>query len=147
MKKEKNKIMEKKLKNKCIIASILIVIGVICIYLSLNIVGLSELQSNFINGFGTGLTVVSIVVLVKFIMALSNPEKLKKVGIEFTDERLKQIRIKSMAIAFRISLILEAFFSILLVIFDYKLGMYLGLLITYQIIVFAVANIVISKKI
>lgn len=139
--------MEKKLKNKCIIACILIVIGVICIYLSLNIVGLSELQSNFINGFGTGLTVVSIVVLVKFIMALSNPEKLKKVGIEFTDERLKQIRIKSMAIAFRISLILEAFFSILLVIFDYKLGMYLGLLITYQIIVFAVANIVISKKI
>lgn len=139
--------MEKKIKNKCIIASILIVIGVVCIYLSLNISGLSELQSSFINGFGTGLTAVSIALLVKFIMALSNPKTLKKVEIEFTDERFKQIQTKSMAIAFKISLILEALGSVGLVILNYKLGAYLGLIIMAQIIIFIISNVIISKKI
>lgn len=139
--------MKKRIQIKCIIACVLIVLGMVCIYLSLNMNGLSELQSSYINGFGTGLTVVSLALLVKFIMALLNTERLKKLEIEFTDERFKQIQTKSMAIAFKISLILEAFGSIALIILDYKLGTYLGLIIMAQLIIFIIANVIISKKI
>lgn len=139
--------MERKLKIKCVISSIFIVIGVIVLVLALTSENLSEVQSGFMTGFGTSLGLGSLILLIKNIIALRNPEKLRKREIAETDERTLTICTKSMAITFRISLILEALLAIGLVCANLEYGTYLGLLIGAQLIIFLLSNLIISKKI
>lgn len=139
--------MKKKLKSLCFTASILIIIGIVCIIVSLINTDLSELQKSFISGFGTSITVLSIALLIKFIIALVNPKTFRKVEIEMTDERFKEIDSKSMAISFKICLFLESLGSLYLVILNNELGINLGLLIMVQVIIYFITNVIISKKI
>lgn len=139
--------MEKKLKRKCIISCICIIFGIIIMVLSLNLKGLSELQQSYMNGFGTSLTVVSFMLLVKNRLSLRTPEALRKREIELTDERFNEIYTKSMAITFRICIIAEAFLSAILAFSNNEFGMYLGLLLGVQLIIYFICNVIISKKI
>jgi len=139
--------MERKLKIKCVISSIFILIGVIVFALALTFKNLSEVQSGFMTGFGASLSLGSFVLLIKNIIALRNPEKLRKREIAETDERTLTICTKSMAITFRISLILEALLAIGLVCANLEYGVYLGWLIGVQLVIFLLSNVIISKKI
>lgn len=139
--------MEKRIKIKCGISCVCIIIGIAMIVLSLKLESLSEMQRAYIKGFGTSFSVASLAMLIKNIMALSNANSLKKREIEMTDERNVEISKKSMAITFRISMLVEAFTSLALVIADNDLGIHLGLLIGIQLIIFCISNVIISKKI
>ncbi len=139
--------MERKLKIKCVISSIFIVIGVIVLVLALTSENLSEVQSGFMTGLGTSLGLGSLILLIKNIIALRNPDKLRKREITETDERTLTICTKSMAITFRISLILEALLTIGLVCANLEYGVYLGWLIGVQLVIFLLSNVIISKKI
>lgn len=140
--------MEKKLKRKCIIACICIITGVIVIILSLKLEGLSELQKNYMSGFGEGLISISLVLLINNILSLKNSKTLRKREIELTDERNIEIQTKSMAITFRICILLQAIGSMILSIFmNNELGLYLGYLVGIQLIVYAISSVIISKKI
>ncbi len=139
--------MEKKLKIKCVVCVICILIGVSMIIIALKLNGISELQKSYMSGFGNSFTVVSLVLLIKNIIAISNPNNLRKREIELTDERNIKIATNSMAITFRICIILQAILSMVLAIMDNELGMYLGLLVGIQLIVYIITNVIISKKI
>ncbi|MGN1297146.1 MAG: hypothetical protein ACI4VH_01750 [Clostridia bacterium] len=139
--------MEKKLKRKCVISILMIILGIIITTLSLKINNLTELQQSYMNGFGISLTVVSIVLLIKNGLSLRNPKELRKREIELTDERLKEISTKSMAITFRIFIIIEAFISIILAFTNNEIGIYMGLIVGLQLIIFCITNVIISKKI
>lgn len=138
--------MEKKLKIKCVISAICIVIGIVVWILAVTMNNLSEVQRGFMSGFGTSFTVGCFVLLVKNIIALRNPDKLRKREIELTDERSLTICTKAMAISFRLSLLLEAFLSIGLVCANIEYGAYLGWLIGLQLLIFIISNVIISKK-
>lgn len=84
--------------------------------------------------------------LIKSILALKNPEKLRKREIEETDERNVRIMEKSMAITFRICMLLQAITSIVLAAIDNEWGVYLGLIVGVELIVFAVSYVIICKK-
>lgn len=140
--------MEKKLKRKCIIACICIITGVIAIILSLKLEGLSELQKTYMSGFAEGLIPVSLVLLIKNILSLKNSKTLRKREIELTDERNIEIQAKSMAVTFRICILLQAIGSAILSIFmNNELGLYLGFLVGIQLIVYVISSVIISKKI
>ncbi len=139
--------MEKKIKIKCVISSICVVIGIIVLALALTLENLSDVQSGFMTGFGTSFGLGCFILLVKNIMALRNPQKMRKREIEENDERIVTICTKSMAISFRLSMFLEAFLAVGLVCANLEYGVYLGWLIGIQLIIFLVSNIIISKKI
>lgn len=139
--------MEKKLKRKCMINVILLVLGIACIVLSLAIKDFQELQKSYINGLGTSLTVLSIVMLIKNGISLKDPKALRKREIELTDERFKEIEVRSMAITFRICLLIESLTSILLVCMNNEFGLYIGLLVGIQLIIYCISSAIISKKI
>lgn len=140
--------MEKKLKRKCIIACICIITGVIVIILSLKLEGLSELQKTYMGGFAKGLISVLLVLLIKNILSLKNSKTLRKREIELTDERNIEIQTKSMAVTFRICILLQAIGSMILSIFmNNELGLYLGFSVGIQLIVYVISSVIISKKI
>ncbi|MCI8352250.1 MAG: hypothetical protein HFJ58_01285 [Clostridia bacterium] len=140
--------MEKKLKRKCIISFICMVIGIIIIILSLYLKGLSEMQTSYINGFGTSFTIVSFVLFIRNLRSMKNSKTIRDREIELTDERNIEIETKSMAVTFRIAIVLQAIASIILSIFmNNELGMHLGLLVGIQLVIYIISNVVISKKI
>lgn len=140
--------MEKKLKRKCIRACICIIIGIIIIILSLKLEGLSELQKTYMSGFGEGIIPVCLILLIKNTLALRNSKTLRDREIELTDERNIEIQIKSMAVTFRICILLQAIGSMILSIFmNNELGLYLGLLVGIQLIVYVISGVIISRKI
>ena len=139
--------MEKKLKIKCVISAICIVIGIVILTLALTMENLSEVQSGFMTGFGTSFSIGCFILLIRNIISLKNPEKLRKREIELTDERSVTICTKAMAVSFRLSLLLEAFLAIGLVCANIEYGAYLGLLIGLQLIIFIITNVIFSKKI
>ena len=117
------------------------------IALSLKLENLSEMQSGYISGFGTSFFVGALAILIKNIMSLRNADSLKEREIEMTDERNVEISKKSMAITFRISMLMEGTGSLALVIANNDLGIYLGFLIGIQIIIYCITSVIISKKI
>lgn len=139
--------MEKRLKRKCIMSCICIILGIIFTVLSINVKEFSELQQSYMNGFGVSLTVASVALLIKNGLSLRNPEALRKREIEITDERSQKISTTSMAITFRICILVEAFLSATLAFTDNELGIYLGLLVGIQLIVYCISSVIISKKI
>lgn len=139
--------MEKKIKRKCILCGICIIIGILILIGSLQLEGLSEMQRSYMSGFGNSFTVISIVLFIRNIRAIQNPKKRKEREIELTDERNIEISTKSMAITFRISILMQATASIVFVFMNYELGLYLGFLIGIQLIIFIISNVIVSKKI
>lgn len=139
--------MKNKIKIKCIVCLILIVFGIAITILSLKLNGLSEIQKSYINGFGTSISVLSVVLLIKNLSSLKTNESLRKREIELTDERSIEIYTKSLAITFRICILLEALASFILVCMNDKMGINIGLLISMQLIVFIISNVIISRKI
>ena len=125
--------MKNKIIRKCVISVIFIVIGILVLLYGL--------------GFGVGLIAAAGVLLIKNGRAVFNPEIYKKREIELTDERLQEISINSMAITFRISILLEAILSVVLAFTENKLGVYMGLIVCIQLIIYIIANIFVSKKI
>lgn len=139
--------MKKRLQIKSICAMVCIVVGIIVEILIFQLKGLSETQISYMNGFGISLTIVGIVILFKHLTTLFNPTLLKKCEIETNDERNIQISIRSMAIAFRICILLQALASVLLIILDNDGGLYLGFAVGIQLMVYLISYLFISKKI
>lgn len=138
--------MEKVLKLRCIYLAVVMIVGVIALVLAFSLPNLSEMQSGFASGFRISVLVAGGAMLIKSILALKNPEKLRKREIEETDERNVRIMEKSMAITFRICMLLQAITSIVLVAIDNEWGVYLGLIVGVELIVFAVSYVIICKK-
>lgn len=140
--------METKLKQKCISSFICVIAGTIIVILALCLKNLSEMQISYLDGFGKSFAIASLALFIKNLMSLRNAKTIRDREIELTDERNLQIEKNSMAITFKISAIIEAFLSIILVVFmNNELGMYLGLLLTVQIVIYVISNVIISKKI
>lgn len=139
--------MKQKLQGKCIYSIICIVIGIIVEVLARTLSNLSEMQSGYMDGFAISFIVVGILLFIKNITTLHNPKMLKKREIEQNDERNIQISIRSMAITFRVCILLEALGSVALVLLNDELGLYLGLLVSIQLIVYCVSNAIVSRKI
>ncbi len=139
--------MGKRLKIKCVLSAILMIIGIASLIFAFQIGEDNEVKKGFMSGFGTSLLIGSFVLLVKNLSALRNPEKLRKREIKETDERSVAIYTKSMAVTFRISVILEAIIAVGLVCANVEYGAHLGSLIGAQMIIFIICSIIISKKI
>lgn len=140
--------MEKKLKGKCVRACIGIIIGIAAIILALKLERLSELQRTYLSGFGEGIIPTCLVLLVKNMLALRNSKTLRDREIELTDERNVEIQTKSMAVTFRICIMLQAICSMILSIFmNNDFGVYLGGLVGIQLVVYIISNVTISRKI
>lgn len=140
--------MEKKLRIKCVVSFVCMVLGVIIATLPLYLKGLSEMQTSYINGFGTSFTIISFVLFIRNIRSMKNAKTIRNREIELTDERNIEIETKSMAVTFRIAIVLQAMLSIILTVFmDNELGMYLGLLVGAQLIIYVISSVIVSKKI
>lgn len=140
--------MEKRLKIKCTVSISCTIIGIIICILPLFLKELSDMQRGYLDGFGKSFAIVSFAMFIKNLTSLKNAQTIRNREIELTDERNIAIERNSMAIAFRICISLQAILSIILVFFmDNRLGMYLGLLLGIELIIFIITNVIISKKI
>ena len=139
--------MEKRLKIKCVICGVLMIIGIIMAIASFQVKDLSEMQSGYMNGFGTSVAVASLVLLIKNVLTLRSPKNLRDREIQLTDERNIQISTKSMAITFRICILLQSLCSLALALVNNALGIYLGFIVGIQLVIYVFANVIISKKI
>lgn len=140
--------MKEKLKRKCIMLSICVIVGIIIFIVSLFFKGLSERQRDYMNGFGLSFSIASCLLFIKNITSMKNAKTLRDREIELTDERNVEIETKTMAVTFRISITIQAILSIILTIFmDNELGVHLGLLIGIELIVYIISNVIISRKI
>lgn len=139
--------MEKRLKVKCVICGVLMIIGIGMAIVSFQVKVLSEMQSGYMNGFGTSVVVASLVLLIKNVLTLRNPKNLRDREIQLTDERNIQISTKSMAITFRICILLQPLSSLALPLANNELGLYLGFIVGIQLVIYVFANVIISRKI
>lgn len=140
--------MKEKLKRKCILSCICMIVGIVVYILALSLKELSELQRTYISGFGTSFTVASFMLLIKNLKSMKNAKTIRDREIELTDERNIEIQTKSMAITFRICILLQAIGSAILSIFmNNELGLYLGGVVGIQLIVYVISSVIISKKI
>lgn len=139
--------MGKRLKIKCVICIALILIGVTMTILSFQVKDLTEMQSGYMNGFGTSMAVVSLILFIKNIVTLRSPKNLRDREIQLTDERNVQISTKSMAITFRIGILLQSLGSLILALMDNELGLYLGFIIGIQLVIYVLTSSIISKRI
>lgn len=113
-------------------------------YLNLNI---SENIISTYLGFGTGLTVVGVLLLVKNISILNNEEKLRKVRISNTDERNKEISLKSSKIALGFMLVTMYLVALIGGIWYPVITEVLFFIICLFLVVYLIAYKVISRKI
>lgn len=140
--------MNKIIKRKLIGAIICFIIGIAClIILIASSHKIREELVSYISGFSSGIIIVGIITLIKYIRVMKNEKISKKLENVNNDERLKGINNESMAISLRISIIAEAIISITCAIYNkMEIAEYLGFAICFQILVYLVAYFVISKK-
>lgn len=139
--------MGKRLKIKCVICVILILIGVTMTILSFRLKDLTEMQLGYMNGFGVSVAIVSLILFIKNIVTLKSPKNLRDREIQLTDERNVQISMKSMALTFRIGIFLQSLGSLILALMNNELGLYLGFIVGIQLVIYVLTSIIISKKI
>jgi len=102
---------------------------------------------DYIFGFGVGFLGVSIVILIKNILALRNPKKLKKIEVVEKDERLIKITNNSYAMTFRITIFTEAIISIISTLLgNFDISRIIGVIICLQLMIFFITYMIISKK-
>ena len=140
--------MNKIIKRKLIKAAICLVLGIISlIILAINYKIISEELLSYLSGFSSGIIVIGVITLIKYTRIMKNQEMTKKIENANNDERLKVINHESMAISFRISIIIEAVISIICAIYNkMEIAEYLGFAICFQIIVYLITYFIISKK-
>ena len=130
--------MNKIIKRKLIGAAICLALGIISlIILAINYKIISEELLSYLSGFSSGIIVIGIVTLIKYTRIMKNQEMTKKIENANNDERLKVINHESMAISFRISLIIEAVISIICAIYNkMEIAEYLGFAICFQLVLY-----------
>jgi len=140
--------MNKIIKRKLIGAAICLVLGIISlIILAINYKIISEELLSYLSGFSSGIIVIGIITLIKYIRIMKNQEMTKKIENANDDERLKVINNASMAISFRISIIVEAIISIICSICNkMEISKYLGFAICFQLVLYLATYFIISKK-
>lgn len=99
------------------------------------------------SGIGTGLTVVGVLLLIENISILNNEEKLRKVRISNTDERNKEISLKSSKIALGFMLATMYLVGLIGGIWYPAITQVLFTIICLYLIVYLIAYKVISRKI
>ena len=140
--------MNKIIKRKLIGAIICFIIGIAClIILIASSDKISEELVSYMNGFSSGIIIIGIITLIKYIRVMKNEKMSKKLENANNDERLKVINNESMAISFRISVLVEAVISIICAVYNkMEIVEYLGFAICFQIIVYLITYFIISKK-
>ena len=103
----------------------------------------------YLYGFGTSLIVASSILLIKQIVINKDPKKLHQQEVAENDERNKMICTASFAITFRLSILLEAIFSVILA-YKSLVGQYQfnlpGFVVCIQLIIYLITYFIISKK-
>ena len=115
------KTIEKRIKSKIIYCVCLIVLGVMSLVIGAgNIVPVKipDYNSGFYAGVGSALIAGAIVMIIKQVRILKNPEKLKEMEIYENDERIKMIGLKAwsytgyaMYIVLFVGMLIAAFIS------------------------------------
>lgn len=140
--------MNKIIKRKLIGAAICLTLGIISlIILAINYKIISEELLSYLSGFSSGIIVIGIVTLIKYTRIMKNQEMTKKIENANNDERLKVINNESMAISFRISIIIEAVISMICAAYSkMEIAECLGFAICFQLVLYLVTYFIISKK-
>ena len=140
--------MNKIIKRKLIGAGICLVLGIISlIILAINYKIINEELLSYISGFSSAIITVGLITLIKYTRIMKNQEMIKKIENANSDERLKVINNSSMAISFRISIIVEAIISIICSICNkMEISKYLGFAICFQLVLYLATYFIISKK-
>ena len=140
--------MNKIIKRKLIRAVICFVLGIAClIFLAFNFEKIDENLLSYLSGCSTGIITVGIITLIKYTRVMKNEKMRKELENANNDERLKINNNESMAITFRISVLLEAIISIICAVNNkMEIAEYLGFAICFQIIVYLITYFIISKK-
>lgn len=113
-------------------------------YLNLKI---SENMISTYSGFGTGLIVVGVVLLVKNILILNNEEKIRRVRISNTDERIKEISLKASRVALGSMLVTMYLVGLIGGIWYPVITQILFFIISLFLVVYVIAYKIISRKI
>ena len=110
----------------------LITIAVSIAAKSIDSVKLSQQALDFYSGLGCGISAISSLIIIITAVSLCNDEKVKKERIEHSDERLLEIRRKSLSVAgicsyismYLIGLIGGLFYPILLIVLSVFTAIY-----------------------
>lgn len=124
-----------------------LVIGLISILISFFGKDFSSELKNYLFGFAFGVIFVGIYFLIYSIILVINPKKNIEAENLQKDERILSIFDKSLSISFRITLISEALVSIVCAFLGYMfISKVLGILISFELIIYLVTYIIISKR-
>ena len=122
-------------------------IGLISILISFLGKDFSSELKNYLFGFAFGVIFVGIYFLIYSIILVINPKKNIEAENLQKDERILSIFDKSLSISFRITLISEALASIVSAFLGYMfISKVLGILISFELIIYLVTYIIISRK-
>ena len=140
--------MNKIIKRKLIRTIMCFALGIAClIFIAFNFEKIDENLLSYLSGCSTGIITVGIITLIKYTRVMKNEKMRKELENANNDERLKINNNESMAITFRISVLLEAIISIICAIYNkMEIAEYLGFAICFQIIVYLITYFIISKK-
>ena len=106
--------MNKIIKRKLIRTIICFALGIAClIFIAFNFEKIDENLLSYLSGCSTGIITVGIITLIKYTRVMKNERMRKELENANNDERLKINNNESMAITFRISVLLEAIISII----------------------------------
>lgn len=137
--------MSKKFKINMIAKIIIIILGIGCIVYSFFTP--NEDVSAYFLGFGAGLIAVSLLSLIRYIRMAKNSNYAKKIENEYNDERLIRVVDKSLALTFRISVIIEALAVIVLELVKLNTwGEVLSLIVCGQCFLYLLIYWILSKK-
>ena len=140
--------MNKIIKRKLIRTIICFALGIAClIFIAFNFEKIDENLLSYLSGCSTVIITVGIITLIKYTRVMKNERMRKELENANNDERLKINNNESMAITFRISVLLEAIISIICAVNNkMEIAEYLGFAICFQIIVYLITYFIISKK-
>ena len=140
--------MNKIIKRKLIRTIICFALGIAClIFIAFNFEKIDENLLSYLSSCSTGIITVGIITLIKYTRVMKNERMRKELENANNDERLKINNNESMAITFRISVLLEAIISIICAVNNkMEIAEYLGFAICFQIIVYLITYFIISKK-
>lgn len=124
-----------------------LIIGLISILISFFGKDITNELKNYLFGFAFGVIFVGIYFLIYSIILVINPKKNIEAENLQKDERILSIFDKSLSISFRITLISEALVSIVCAFLGYMfISKVLGILISFELIIYLVTYIIISKR-
>lgn len=147
-----NEEYKKVIKGRILLFIGIIVLGIITLVITflgdkyLNI-KINENMISTYSGFGTGLTVVGVLLLIKNILILNNEEKLRKIRISNTDERNREISIKASRVALGFMIVSMYLVGLIGGIWYPEITQILFSIISLFLVVYVIAYKVISRKI